>query len=360
MYGVELRSVTKRYGETAAVDEVSIAIKAAEFLTLLGPSGCGKTTTLRIVAGLQSPDAGLVRILDQDVTALSPAERNIGMVFQSLALFPHMTAAENVAFGLRMRHVPKAQIAERVARTLTTVRLERFADRYPHQLSGGQQQRVALARALVIEPSILVLDEPFASLDRKLREAMQQELRAITRELRITSLFVTHDQEEALMLSDWVAVMNKGRIEQFGTPWDVFWRPVTRFVADFMGATNFVRATVASANGNAGHLSFAGQTFVLSSNKKLGAGDEIEVVIRPEWIEITSTPPVGNSGIAAKVVDATFHGHLSTYIVRLGDQLDLTVRKNNRRTGTPDAVDFSIGENVWLSWPSDAMQIVSR
>jgi spermidine/putrescine ABC transporter ATP-binding subunit len=360
MYGVELQSVTKRYGETAAVDEVSIAIKPAEFLTLLGPSGCGKTTTLRIVAGLQRPDVGLVRILDQDVTARSPAERNIGMVFQSLALFPHMTAAENVAFGLRMRHVPKAELIERVARTLKTVRLERLADRYPHQLSGGQQQRVALARALVIEPSILVLDEPFAALDRKLREAMQQELRALTRELRITSLFVTHDQEEALMLSDWVAVMNKGRIEQFGTPRDIFWRPLTRFVADFMGATNFVRATVARTRGNACHLSLAGQAFVLSSHATLRAGDEIEVVIRPEWIEIAGTPLAGNSEIAAKVVDATFHGEVSTYIVRLGDQLDLTVRKNDRLTGMPGAVDFSIGENVWLSWPADAIQIVSR
>ena len=231
MHGIELRSVSKRYADVAAVDDISFAIRSAEFLTLLGPSGCGKTTTLRIVAGLQEPDRGRIRISDRDVTALSPSARNIGMVFQSLALFPHMTVAENVAFGLKMRRVAKAKVAERVGRTLGIVRLQALSNRYPIQLSGGEQQRVALARALVIEPSILILDEPFASLDRKLREAMQQELRTITRELQITSLFVTHDQEEALMLSDWVAVMNRGRIEQFGTPTDIFWHPETRFVA---------------------------------------------------------------------------------------------------------------------------------
>jgi ABC-type Fe3+/spermidine/putrescine transport system ATPase subunit len=224
MHGIELASVSKRYAGVAAVDGVSFAIKPAEFLTLLGPSGCGKTTTLRIVAGLQAPDYGRIRIAGQDVTALSPSARNIGMVFQSLALFPHMTVAENVAFGLKMRRLAKAKIAERVDRTLAIVRLQTLSSRYPVQLSGGEQQRVALARALVIEPSILILDEPFASLDRKLRETMQQELRTITRELQITTLFVTHDQEEALMLSDRVAVMNRGRIEQFGTPRDVYWR----------------------------------------------------------------------------------------------------------------------------------------
>jgi spermidine/putrescine ABC transporter ATP-binding subunit len=355
MHGIELASVSKRYAGVAAVDGVSFAIKPAEFLTLLGPSGCGKTTTLRIVAGLQAPDYGRIRIAGQDVTALSPSARNIGMVFQSLALFPHMTVAENVAFGLKMRRLAKAKIAERVDRTLAIVRLQTLSSRYPVQLSGGEQQRVALARALVIEPSILILDEPFASLDRKLRETMQQELRTITRELQITTLFVTHDQEEALMLSDRVAVMNRGRIEQFGTPRDVYWRPETRFVAEFMGLTNFLRASVLSAQGKAVELSVSGVTFIGDFAGKVGSGDEIEIVVRPEWIDLSSAPPAGSPGIKGKLIDAAFHGSISTFTVQLDEGVSLTVRKKNDINDALREFQFLIGGNVWVSWPPEAM-----
>ena len=269
MFGIALDGVTKHYGDSIAVEDVSLAIKPAEFLTLLGPSGCGKTTTLRMVAGLITPDRGTVHIAGKDVTYLGPAERNIGMVFQSLALFPHMTAGENVGFGLRMRKMPRTEAMERIKRSLAVVRLEHLQDRYPHQMSGGQQQRVALARALVIEPSILVLDEPFGALDRKLREAMQQELREITRNLRTTSLFVTHDQEEAMMLSDWVAVMNKGRVEQFGRPDEIFRQPRTKFVADFMGATNFLRAKVLEATADRMRLIVLGVVFEMNPDRRL-------------------------------------------------------------------------------------------
>jgi ABC-type Fe3+/spermidine/putrescine transport system ATPase subunit len=359
MHGIELQSVSKRYGDVAAVDDISFAIKPAEFLTLLGPSGCGKTTTLRIVAGLQEPDCGRIRIADQDVTALSPSARNIGMVFQSLALFPHMTVAENVAFGLKMRRIAKTKIAERVERTLAIVCLQALANRYPLQLSGGEQQRVALARALIIEPSILVLDEPFASLDRKLREAMQQELRAITRELQITTLFVTHDQEEALMLSDWVAVMNRGRIEQFGTSRDIFWRPETRFVAEFMGLTNFLRARVLSANGKAVELSLLGVTFACPFTGKVESGDEIEMVVRPEWIDLSRAAPTANSGIQGRLVDAAFHGSISSFTVQLDAGVSLTVRKKNDISEAASGVQFLIGESIWVSWPPEAMQMLA-
>ncbi|HEY7248806.1 MAG TPA: ABC transporter ATP-binding protein, partial [Xanthobacteraceae bacterium] len=345
MHGVELQSVSKRYADVAAVNDVSLAISPAEFLTLLGPSGCGKTTTLRIVAGLQQPDCGRILISDRDVTALSPSKRNIGMVFQSLALFPHMTVAENVGFGLKMRRVGKVKVAERVDRMLRIVRLQALSNRYPIQLSGGEQQRVALARALVIEPSILILDEPFASLDRKLREAMQQELRTITRELQITCLFVTHDQEEALMLSDWVAVMNKGRIEQFGSPRDVFWHPKTRFVAEFMGLTNFLRAKVVGGNGKAVELSLPGASFACPSAGKLKPGDEIEIVVRPEWINVSRVPPADNPGIRGRLVDTEFHGSISTLTVKLDGGGSVTVRQTNDIKDAASGSHFSMGEN---------------
>ena len=319
MAHVQLDNISRRYGSVTAVETVSMEVRPGTFLTLLGPSGCGKTTTLRMVAGLVQPSTGTVRIDGRDVTALGAAQRGIGMVFQSLALFPHMTVAENVGFGLRMRKVAPSAIATRVQGMLETVRLGHLAARYPNQLSGGQQQRVALARALVIEPSILILDEPFGALDRKLREAMQIELRQITTQLGITALFVTHDQEEALMLSDAIAVMNAGRVEQLGTPQEVFGQPRTRFVADFMGVTNILRE---------------------------GAG---EIAIRPEEIALQQ----GGAGERpGTVVQAIYHGTTTSYIVRLADDQVLTAREPNEGGA---GLRFAPGDPVSLQWRPGAV-----
>ena len=359
MWGVALDGVTKRYGDIVAVEDVSLAIKPAEFLTLLGPSGCGKTTTLRMVAGLLRPERGTVHIAGSDVTELGPAQRNIGMVFQSLALFPHMTAGENIGFGLRMRKIALSQAVERVKRALQIVRLEHLQDRYPHEMSGGQQQRVALARALVIEPSILVLDEPFGALDRKLREAMQQELREITRNLRITSLFVTHDQEEAMMLSDWVAVMNKGRVEQFGRPNEIFRQPRTRFVADFMGATNFLSAKVLETTNGRMRLMISGAVFEMLSDERLKAGDNTVVTVRPEWIRLRQHAAESTASIQGEITQAVFHGATSNFVIELNDKESLVVRRNNEAGEASSPAGLSVGAKVWASWEPDAMHPVA-
>jgi ABC-type Fe3+/spermidine/putrescine transport system ATPase subunit len=352
MAHVELIDVGKRYGATVAVEGVSAEIRPGEFLTLLGPSGCGKTTTLRIVAGLVQPTSGSVRIDGRDVTRLGAAQRGIGMVFQSLALFPHMTVAENVAFGLRMRKVAAPEIAERVRRAIDIVRLPGFADRYPAQLSGGQQQRVALARALVIEPSILILDEPFGALDRKLREAMQAELRQITRDLRITALFVTHDQEEALMLSDLVAVMNAGRIEQLATPQEVFRTPATRFVADFMGVTNFLRGQVRHGAGGTA-IEVAGLALAAPPDLALAEGP-VEIALRPERVLID---PDG-AGIAATVRQSIYHGTFSTYVLALSGGAELVAREQNEGASGASALRFAAGDAVRVAWRPEAMQVL--
>ncbi|WP_431281484.1 ABC transporter ATP-binding protein [Humitalea sp. 24SJ18S-53] len=348
MAHVQLENISKRYGSAVAVEAVSAEIKPGQFLTLLGPSGCGKTTTLRMVAGLVRPTGGTVRIDGRDVTDLGAAQRGIGMVFQSLALFPHMTVAQNVAFGLRMRKVAPAEIAERVRRALDVVRLGNFSERYPAQLSGGQQQRVALARALVIEPSILILDEPFGALDRKLREAMQAELRQITRDLGITALFVTHDQEEALMLSDLVVVMNLGRVEQMGTPQDLFRHPRTRFVADFMGVTNFFAGRVSG-----GQLELAGTMLPLPAD--FAATDAaVEVAIRPERITLS---PAGD-GLPGTVRQAIYHGTSSTYVVELAGGQSLVGRELNEGAEGRSALRFAPGDVVRAHWAPDAMHLL--
>ena len=238
---IRLESVTKTFdGHIVAVDEVTLDIEAGEFFSLLGPSGCGKTTSLRMIAGFEMPDSGRVHVGGQDITDVAVHRRDMGMVFQSYALFPHRTVAENVAFGLRMRDVPKTEIAKRVAAALAQVALTGLEERRPAQLSGGQQQRVALARALVIEPRVLLCDEPLGALDRKLRQQMQFELKELQRRLGVTLVFVTHDQEEALAMSDRIAVMNAGRVEQVGAPTEIYERPRTRFVADFIGEINLL------------------------------------------------------------------------------------------------------------------------
>src|SRR6201993_1793207 len=249
---LELDRIGKQFGTQTVVDEFSLAVGKGEFISFLGPSGCGKTTTLQMIAGFLGPSRGAIRLEGRDLTAIHPAKHGLGIVFQSYALFPHMTAAENVAFGLEMRRVPRAERAERVRAALAMVGLAGYEERYPRRMSGGQQQRVALARALVIKPSVLLLDEPLSNLDAKLREEMQIELRQIQRNLGTTTILVTHDQAEAMALSDRISVMNAGRIEQVGTPTQVYDRPATPFVAGFLGKTNVIAVDVrADAGGTA-------------------------------------------------------------------------------------------------------------
>jgi spermidine/putrescine ABC transporter ATP-binding subunit len=358
MAHVELESISRHYGDTVAVESISIAIKSGEFLTLLGPSGCGKSTTLRILAGLLRPTGGRVLIDGRDVTALGAAKRNIGMVFQSLALFPHMTAAQNVAFGLKMRSVPEADKQTRVKRMLDVVALGGLAYRYPAEMSGGQQQRIALARALVIEPSILILDEPFGSLDRKLREAMQTELYQLTRQLGITSIFVTHDQQEALMLSDRIAVMNQGHLEQIGTPGEIFCAPATRFVADFMGATNFMEGRIAGPT-DAPRIEAAGITFPAPARLQAKLGDIVNFAVRPETIALSSEEKAPQGAIRGKVRQANYYGDTSSYIVELQGGTTLVVRHRNDEV-RGDTPHFPVGSAVWASWRTDAVLTFDR
>ncbi len=283
---IELRGIVKRYGAMTAVDAVSLAIAAGEFVSFLGPSGSGKTTTLLMIAGFVAPNAGAILLGGADITRLPPYRRNIGMVYQSYALFPHMTVARNIAFPLRMRGMRKAEIRRRTERVLGLVRLEGFEDRLPNQLSGGQQQRVALARALVFEPPLLLMDEPLGALDKKLREELQVEIKRIQREIRSTVVYVTHDQEEALSMSDRVVVMNRGRIEQVGSPSELYERPRTRFVADFLGAANFLEAEIIRRDGTA--LLRTRNGTLLEATLPEGAvfGGSALVAIRPERVRL--------------------------------------------------------------------------
>ena len=338
---VALESVSKAYGPVRALDGVDLAVCEGELLSLLGPSGCGKTSSLNVVAGFVEPDAGRVLLDGEDVTRRPAWQRGLGVVFQSYALFPHMTVAENVAFGLRERGVPRAEIAARVAEALALVRLPGAGDLRPAQLSGGMQQRVALARALVIRPRVLLLDEPLAALDRKLREQMRAELREIQRAVGITTLFVTHDQHEALGLSDRVAVMNAGRIEQLGTPREVYEEPATRFVAEFIGASTLLdaRAVDASTVTLAG-----GQRLRVALGRPLEPGAALQLLIRPERVELGGAGP---NALPARVASMMFLGDHSELRLDLGGGVRLlaTVR---------GAAPVQPGDPVTVTLPPDA------
>jgi ABC-type Fe3+/spermidine/putrescine transport system ATPase subunit len=353
MASVVLKGVSKRYASALALDDVSLAVASGEFVTLLGPSGCGKSTTLRAVAGLTAIDGGDVWIGGQVVTRVPTAKRNIGMVFQNLALFPHMTVDRNVAFGLRMRGLPAVAQRERVARALEAVRLDGMGGRYPHQLSGGQQQRVAIARALVINPTVLLLDEPFAALDRKLREAMQVELRELTRRIGITALFVTHDQEEALTLSDRVAVMNAGRVEQVADPATVYEAPTTRFVADFMGIANIFEVEIEAVLGDRVRLRWAGLPLDAARTRPWPAGGRVAIGLRPERIALGA--PGGANAVRGIVRSAIYQGAFTTVelepVHAAGTRL--TVRSAGLVSG--DRTRLAIGDTVTVGFAADAV-----
>ncbi len=318
---VVLEKVTKVFddpqrpgGTVTAVDDVSLQITEGELVTLLGPSGCGKTTALRMVAGFETPTSGRVLIGGQDVSRLPPHARNTAMVFQSYAIFPHLTVEGNVAFGLEMRGVPREEIASRVAATLELVGLAGLAHRSPEQLSGGQQQRVALARAIITEPRVLLFDEPLSNLDAKLREQMRGEVRKLQRRLGITSIYVTHDQAEAMALSDRIVVMDRGRVQQVGTPFDIYARPANRFVADFIGRVNFLDGRVLATGDDGVRLEIHGQTFTLgASAASLQAGETVTAVIRPETLRLM--PATGTAPFVGTIRRATYAGSIVEYEV---------------------------------------------
>jgi putative spermidine/putrescine transport system ATP-binding protein len=312
---LELTGVQKHFGAFHAVDDFNLVAERGEFVSFLGPSGCGKTTTLRMIAGFEQPTTGTIRIAGEDVTNKPPNRRNVGMVFQSYALFPNMTVADNIGFGLKVRKRPANQIRKRVNELLELINLPENGSRYPYQLSGGQQQRVALARALAFEPQVLLLDEPLSALDAKIRVALRHEIRSIQRQLGITTVYVTHDQEEALSLSDRVVVMSQGRMEQVGTPFEIYNFPSTAFVASFVGTLNVLTGVVADAG--RGELTIVGQPVRVARPFEGAAGREVRVALRPEMVSLGAGSD-GENRLSGKVIDVSFLGSIVRIRVGLG------------------------------------------
>ncbi|WP_417563836.1 ABC transporter ATP-binding protein [Microbacterium sp.] len=348
---VRIERLTKRYGDQVAVDDLSLQIQAGEFLSLLGPSGCGKTTTLRMIAGFEQPDAGDILISGQSVLGRPPYKRNVNTVFQAYALFPHMTVAENVAYGLQQKRVPKTEIRERVSSSLDMVQMRSFADRRPTQLSGGQQQRVALARALVNRPAVLLLDEPLGALDRQLREEMQLELKLIQSQLGITFVFVTHDQGEALSMSDRVAVMRAGRIEQLADSDTIYSAPVSAYVAAFVGQQNFFDGTV-TADGRAVQAAHA----VLRPAERIGSvapGVQARAAVRPEFVDIVTEAPASDTNVAeGRVIGVSHLGETMQFLVQFGREMSIISRRP-----TPDALRAAVGDTVWCTWRPESVRV---
>jgi spermidine/putrescine transport system ATP-binding protein len=344
---IELRGLTKRYGDALAADSVTLDIGAGEFFSLLGPSGCGKTTTLRMIAGFEEPSSGSVTLDGEDVTWVSPRRRRVNMVFQDYALFPHMTVAENVAFGLKLAKVPKAELYERVAGILASVRLEGYESRRPAQLSGGQRQRVALARALVNEPAALLLDEPLGALDLKLRKEMQLELKAIQQRTGTTFVYVTHDQEEALTMSDRIAVMNGGRVEQIDDARTVYDRPATEFVADFIGTSNLLALRVDRRADGAVAMDLGGGMSIVAPDPGGAERATIPITVRPEKVCLGVDPAPGWSCMRGRIAQNVFLGSVTQLIVELQTGESLTVHELN---DDEEASRLAPGAEVTVGW----------
>jgi iron(III) transport system ATP-binding protein len=350
---VDLRGLTKRFGSLAVVDDVSLQIDHGQLVCLLGPSGCGKTTTLRLIAGFLEPSGGEIHVGDRLVSStartLPPEQRNMSMIFQSYALWPHMTVTENIVYGLRLRKMNRDTIAKKLAAILATTKLEALAQRYPGELSGGQQQRVALARALIVEPQTLLLDEPLSNLDANLREEMRFEIRRLHDEYRYTTVYVTHDQSEAMTTADMIAVMNGGKVEQLGTPEDIYARPDSEFVARFIGASNVIKGTARDAD----HISFAGATLQVTG-AKLAAGQNAAVAIRQHDIRLSTHAPMSSgNAINATVTREVYLGASRDYMVETSDGTAL-------RVVTPTETAVSKGAGVWLYLPPDRCRALSR
>ncbi|MCC6050206.1 MAG: ABC transporter ATP-binding protein [Thermofilum sp.] len=358
MTSVKVENVWKVFGKVAALKGVSLEVREGELVTLLGPSGCGKTTLLRIISGLYKPTSGKVYFDGEDVTDKAPWERNVGLVFQDYALWPHMKVFDNIAYGLKLRRLPRDEIRRRVAGVARMLGIEELLDRYPHQLSGGQQQRVALARALVVEPRVLLLDEPLSNLDAKIRVNVRAEIKRLQKALKITTIYVTHDQEEALVISDRIAVMNFGTIEQVGTPLEVYYSPKTLFVADFVGQVNVLEGNVKAFDRERQLLSVETGvgTILARSAGDAGEGDSVYVLFRPESVEVCAKPcgGSGDSTVLEGAVDfVQFLGNTARIDVSVGGAKLRAEVHNPLRSGL-----VSPGERVYLRIPADSVRVL--
>lgn len=354
---IEVRSVTKRFGGFTAVDNISLSIRAGEFITLLGPSGCGKTTLLRMLSGFETPDFGSIHIEGKDVTPLAPYKRNVNQVFQSYALFPHLSVRDNISFGLRMQKVGDAEIRSRVAEVVDLVALGGFEDRYPAQLSGGQRQRVALARAIVPRPAVLLLDEPLSALDAKLRHMMQMELKRLQKRLGMTFVFVTHDQEEALTMSDRIAVFNKGRLEQLGTATEIYHQPTSAFVADFLGAANLIAAQWLAGEGENVRVRLTGGLELTIPQAAWPRDAEKAILsVRPEKVLISKRPlERAENSFPATITEEIFKGALDHLTVRTDSGTVFSAVVANE-SAMREA--FHEGERVWCGLHLDDLVVV--
>jgi len=350
---LELNDIRKTFGAVDAVSNFNLSVNRGEFVSFLGPSGCGKTTTLRMIAGFELPTAGKILLDGKDVTYNPPQKRNTGMVFQSYALFPNMTVADNIGFGLKIAHKSKAAIDKRVAEMLSIIKMDSFGDRYPYQMSGGQQQRVALARAIAIEPQVLLLDEPLSALDAKIRVSLRQEIRSIQQRLGITTVYVTHDQEEALSLSDRVVVMHDGKMEQVGTPFEIYNFPTTEFAAQFVGTLNNLQAQIRDVA--AGELTFENQK-VLTAQKLDGHtnGDAVSISIRPERVSFASEGRKPNV-LNVKIENITFLGSIVRIQVRAGESAFNMDTFNNPFLALP-----KIGDMVEVTFSKEAVLVLKQ
>jgi spermidine/putrescine ABC transporter ATP-binding subunit len=349
MSSVRFEQVVKKYGDLTALESLDLDIGAGEFLTLLGPSGCGKTTTLRLIAGFITPTNGQIFLDDMEITHLAPQDRNVGMVFQDYALFPHMTIAENIAFGLVERGVDKVRTRARVEELLELIEMPDVGERHPAQLSGGQQQRVAVARAVAYAPSVLLMDEPLGALDLKLRESMQIELKRIQRELGITAVYVTHDQSEAMNMSDRIAVMNRGVLEQIGSAEEIYDHPRTKFVAGFVGQINFLECKIVECDGDTALVEACATRFAARGRGPFTLGTTATAALRPERLTL-GPPGTGDSGdsrIEGTIEAVTFAGNLVHTTVRVGDGPSLMVESR------PGEVAIGVGEAATISWSSE-------
>jgi len=357
-FAVELINVWKRFDTFEAVKGVSLSIRQGEFFSMLGPSGCGKTTTLRMIAGFEYPSEGMLKLQGAEIGSVPAHRRNVNMVFQNYALFPHLNIFDNVAFGLEVKRTPRPEIQQRVRDALDMVRLPGMEKRKPAQLSGGQQQRVALARALVNRPAVLLLDEPLGALDQKLRKDMQLELKRLQREVGITFIYVTHDQEEALTMSDRIAVMHQGKALQVDDPRTIYQRPRTRFVADFIGTTNFIEGRLASNDGEAAMVEVDG-VGALSAlpNAEATTGQQVTMAIRPEQMSLKEAPGSHHNRVEGVLEEIVFIGNDTHYFVALRSGARIIIREQNR-DAAPDDTPRAVGDRVAVTWPASSASVL--